>query len=99
MSGSTRRFYSALKLNRNPQFLQEFLDAIEKLQGQATIQPYVFTRHLKVAASGLERRYRECRERGTLFFKFDACRSVFREPPRWTGNDLHRPPAASGDGT
>lgn len=64
-------FLFGLEAESQPAVFARVLDAIEKLQRQAAIQPYVFTRHLKVAASGLERRYRECRERGTLFFKFD----------------------------
>jgi coenzyme F420-reducing hydrogenase delta subunit/Pyruvate/2-oxoacid:ferredoxin oxidoreductase delta subunit len=48
------------------------------------VQPYVFTRNLKVAADGLERRYRECRESGTLFFKFDDAGPVFEDSPDGT---------------
>ena len=74
-------FLFGLVAESQPAVFARFLDAIEKLQEHATIQPYVFTRHLKVAASGLERRYRECRERGTLFFKFDHAGPSFESRP------------------
>jgi quinone-modifying oxidoreductase, subunit QmoB len=74
-------FLFGLKTESQPAVFARVLDAIEKLQGQGAIQPYVFTRHLKVAASGLERRYRECRERGTLFFKFDDAGPFFDSNP------------------
>jgi quinone-modifying oxidoreductase, subunit QmoB len=74
-------FLIGLKTESQPAVFARVLDAIEKLQGQGAIQPYVFTRHLKVAASGLERRYRECRERGTLFFKFDDDGPFFDRNP------------------
>ncbi|MGO9568890.1 MAG: hydrogenase iron-sulfur subunit [Desulfomonilaceae bacterium] len=74
-------FLFGLKAESQPVVFARVLDAIEKLQEQGEIQPYVFTRHLKVAAAGLERRYRECRERGTLFFKFDDAGPFFDSSP------------------
>jgi coenzyme F420-reducing hydrogenase delta subunit/NAD-dependent dihydropyrimidine dehydrogenase PreA subunit len=74
-------FLFGLEPESQPAVFARVLDAIEKLQGQGAIQPYVFTRHLKVAAAGLERRYRECRERGTLFFKFDDAGPFFDSNP------------------
>jgi quinone-modifying oxidoreductase, subunit QmoB len=57
------------------------LNAIEAAQEWGKVQPYVFTRQVNVAATGLERRYRECREAGTLFFKFDGESPFFEETP------------------
>ncbi len=64
-------FLLGLEGGSHPAVFSRVLDAIEKLQSLGQVQTYVFTRHLKVAAFGLERRYRECREKGALFFKFD----------------------------
>ncbi|MGB6068591.1 MAG: hydrogenase iron-sulfur subunit [Desulfomonilaceae bacterium] len=64
-------FLLGLEGASHPAVFSRVLDAIEKLQSLGQVQTYVFTRHLKVAAFGLERRYRECRESGALFFKFD----------------------------
>jgi coenzyme F420-reducing hydrogenase delta subunit/Pyruvate/2-oxoacid:ferredoxin oxidoreductase delta subunit len=66
-------------------------DAIGGLQSRGSVQCYVFCRQVGVAAAGAERRYREVREKGTLFFKFDGrgprfdqtaggLVAVFREP-------------------
>jgi coenzyme F420-reducing hydrogenase delta subunit/Pyruvate/2-oxoacid:ferredoxin oxidoreductase delta subunit len=70
-------FLCGLEGGLEPAVFRRALDAIEALQDSGNVQCYVFTRHLKVAASGLERRYRELRERGTLFFKFDGPGPVF----------------------
>jgi coenzyme F420-reducing hydrogenase delta subunit/ferredoxin len=74
-------FLLGLKDESQPAVFARVLDAIEKLQERGDMQTYVFTRHLKVAAAGLERRYRECRERGTLFFKFDDAGPSFENSP------------------
>lgn len=67
------------------------LSAIERLQKMEKVQAYVFTRNLKVAADGLERRYRECRESGTLFFKFDDEGPVFEAGPDGTSMVFKEP--------
>lgn len=54
-----------------PETLGKFLDIIEKLSGIENLQSYVFTRHLKVAGPCLEKRYREARRGGAIFFRFD----------------------------
>lgn len=65
-------FLFGLDGESDPETFSRTLAAIERLRGKGQVQCYVFTRNLKVAADGLERRYRECRENGTLFFKFDG---------------------------
>jgi coenzyme F420-reducing hydrogenase delta subunit/NAD-dependent dihydropyrimidine dehydrogenase PreA subunit len=50
---------------------EDILSCIEMLRSQEKVQPYVFTRNVKVAEEGLEARYRRARESGTLFFRFD----------------------------
>jgi quinone-modifying oxidoreductase, subunit QmoB len=70
-------FLCGLEVGSDPSVLRRVLDATEKLKQADHIQCYVFTRNLKVAASGLERQFRECRENGTLFFKFDDAGPVF----------------------
>jgi len=67
------------------------LFAIEQLQQMEKVQSYVFTRNVKVAADGLERRYRECRESGTLFFKFDDAGPVFEDSPDGTAMVFKEP--------
>lgn len=63
----------------DPSVFARVLSCVEKLNERAEVQPYVFTKHVKVAAQGLERRYRLARERGALFFKFDGNGPVFEE--------------------
>lgn len=65
-------FLFGLQEESDPTVFARTLRAIELLQGMNQVQCYVFTRNLKVAAPGLERRYREARENGVLFFKFDG---------------------------
>jgi quinone-modifying oxidoreductase subunit QmoB len=77
-------FLCGLEGGSDPVVFQRVLDSIEKLQQADHVQCYVFTRNLKVAAAGLERRYRECRENGTLFFKFDDAGPEFETKPSGT---------------
>jgi quinone-modifying oxidoreductase, subunit QmoB len=77
-------FLCGLEGGSDPSVFRRVLDATEKLKQADHVQCYVFTRNLKVAASGLERQYRECRENGTLFFKFDDAGPVFETTPPGT---------------
>lgn len=72
-------FLLGLEKESDPAVLSRTLWCIERLGTVYQTQCYVFTRHLKVAAAGLERRYRECREAGTIFFKFDGAGPRFRD--------------------
>lgn len=74
-------FLCGLVGESEPSEFERVFDAIESLQKVDGVQPYVFTRHVKVAAPGLEKRYRETREKGTLFFKFDGAIPGFEEGP------------------
>jgi quinone-modifying oxidoreductase, subunit QmoB len=74
-------FLCGLEGESDPALFARVFDAAEKLREKSQVQPYVFTRHVKVAAPGLERRYRQIREEGTLFFKFDGAGPVFEHGP------------------
>lgn len=65
-------FLFGLEQESNPVVFSRVLSCIEHLCSIPHTQPYVFTKHLKVAGAGLDERYRNCRERGALFFKFDG---------------------------
>ena len=45
---------------------------MDRLRGLKQLQAHVFTRHVQVADDDLERRYRDLRQNGVLFFKFDG---------------------------
>ncbi len=94
-------FLVGLEGESEPPVFERVFTVIEKLQQNGHTQCYVFTRNLKVAARGLERRYRETRERGTIFFKFDetgpcfecsqnSTRILFKEP--LLGSDMELTP-------
>lgn len=94
-------FLVGLEGESEPPVFERVFTVIEKLQQNGHTQCYVFTRNLKVAANGLERRYRETRERGTIFFKFDetgpyfecfqnSTRILFKEP--LLGSDMELTP-------
>ncbi len=74
-------FLCGLKGDSDPSVFARVLNCVEKINGRERVQPYVFTRHVKVAAQGLERRYRLAREGGALFFKFDGSGPVFEDTP------------------
>lgn len=74
-------FLCGLAGESDPALFARVFEAIDSLRKTRVVQPYVFTRHVKVAAAGLERRYREIREGGTLFFKFDAGGPVLEQTP------------------
>lgn len=65
-------FLCGLTREQESNEFERVLDAVDLLEPMGKVQAYVFTRNVKVAASGLERRYRKAREQGTLFFKFDG---------------------------
>jgi len=65
-------FLCGLTGGADPTLFARVFDAIDHLRKIVKVQPYVFTRQVKVAAPGLERRYRQIRDAGTLFFKFDG---------------------------
>ncbi len=70
-------FLCGLEGESDPNTFERVFDAIEKLRASMQVQPYIFTRHVKVAADGLERRYRQIRDNGALFFKFDDNGPIF----------------------
>ncbi|MBM4328792.1 MAG: hydrogenase iron-sulfur subunit [Deltaproteobacteria bacterium] len=72
-------FLCGLEGDADPATFKRVFDAIEQLRSVLRVQPYILTRHVKVAAAGMERRYREIREAGALFFKFDDSRPVFEQ--------------------
>ena len=72
-------FLCGLEGGSDPATFARVLDAMEALRTTHRVQPYSFTRHVSVAAWGLERRYRESREEGALYFKFDGPGPVFEE--------------------
>ncbi|MEW6113957.1 MAG: hydrogenase iron-sulfur subunit [Thermodesulfobacteriota bacterium] len=74
-------FLCGLEGDADPMMFKRVFDAVEQLRNKVRVQPYVLTRHVKVAADGMERRYRETREAGTLFFKFDESGPVFEQDP------------------
>jgi coenzyme F420-reducing hydrogenase delta subunit/Pyruvate/2-oxoacid:ferredoxin oxidoreductase delta subunit len=74
-------FLCGLEGDADPGAFKRVFDAIEQLRAIVRVQPYVLTRHVKVAADGMERRYRETREEGTLFFKFDESGPIFERGP------------------
>lgn len=74
-------FLIGLTGESEPAGFARVLGAIQKLRDTDQVQTYVFTRNLKVAAPGLERLYRESREQGTVFFKFDSEGPKFESSP------------------
>lgn len=74
-------FLCGLKGEADPAAFVRVFDAIEQLRDILPVQPYVFTSNVKVAAAGLERRYRRNRDAGTLFFKFDGSGPVYEDRP------------------
>jgi coenzyme F420-reducing hydrogenase delta subunit/Pyruvate/2-oxoacid:ferredoxin oxidoreductase delta subunit len=84
-------FLCGLEGESDPLEFERVFDAIERLRKICLVQPHVFTRHVKVAAPGLERRYRQTREEGTLFFKFDGIGPVFEEGPEGLTMIFHDP--------
>lgn len=77
-------FIDDLTGDSDPSTFGRFLNAIEKLRKIDNFQPYVFTKYLKVAAEDLEQRYRNLRQNGAVFFKFEDDEPVFeRNADEW----------------
>ncbi len=71
-------FIDDLTGDSSPETFRQFLAVLERLKAVEKFQPYVFTRYLKVAGFGLEKRYRELRRQGVIFFKFDYGAPTFK---------------------
>jgi len=74
-------FLCGLKRGADPDLFARVFDSIDRLRQTVPLQAYVFTRQVKVAAPGLEARYRQAREDGTQFFKFDRAGPIFEQDP------------------
>ncbi|MFC1834033.1 hydrogenase iron-sulfur subunit [Thermodesulfobacteriota bacterium] len=72
-------FLCGLEGETKPDLFARVFDAVDKLREKITSQCYVFTRHVKVAGAGLERHYRQIRQEGTLFFRFEGPSPHFQE--------------------
>ena len=53
----------------NPVVLERAMRSIERLTEKNKVYPYIFVNNLKVAADGLEKLYKKCRDCGAVFFK------------------------------
>lgn len=65
-------FFFDLKGSSDISQFETLLSILDRLEIFHQVQPYIFTRNLKVASTGLEARYRYHRQRGVVFFKFDG---------------------------
>jgi quinone-modifying oxidoreductase subunit QmoB len=65
-------FFFDLKGSSDISQFETLLSILDRLEIFHQVQPYIFTRNLKVASAGLEARYRYHRQRGVVFFKFDG---------------------------
>ncbi len=63
-------FLNGLKSESNPVVCEKMMTAVLKLQTTEGFQTYVLTGNLKVAAAGLEKRYRETSKAGAVYVKF-----------------------------
>lgn len=70
-------FLMGLKHESHPVIAADVMDSALHLQQQGK-QVYILTGNLKVAAPGLEKRYRECRKAGVVFVKFTQAAPDFR---------------------
>jgi coenzyme F420-reducing hydrogenase delta subunit/ferredoxin len=83
-------FLCGLEGESGPETLIRVLDLADAMQQMDRVQTYIFTRQVKVAAAGLEGRYRESRERGAIYFKFDGSGPVYEgtsDPPAMVFHD------------
>ncbi len=64
-------FFFDLKGASDISQFETLVSVLDRLEAQNRLQAYVFTRNLKVAAPGLDARFRYHRQRGVVFFKFD----------------------------
>jgi quinone-modifying oxidoreductase subunit QmoB len=65
-------FLCGLEGESDPAVFERVFNSSEALRKLEQVQTYVFTRQVKVASYGMERRYRQIRNEGTIFFKFDG---------------------------
>jgi coenzyme F420-reducing hydrogenase delta subunit/Pyruvate/2-oxoacid:ferredoxin oxidoreductase delta subunit len=64
-------FLYGLTEESHPAVFSRILDVLEQVSATRNAQTYVFTKNVKVAGPGLEKRFRDSRQKGTLYFKFE----------------------------
>ena len=70
----TVAFLVGLYAESNPVILEEIMQACLKLQADYMLKIYILTGNLKVAANGLEKLYRDTKDAGVVYIKFNQTR-------------------------
>ena len=70
----TVAFLVGLDAESNPVILEEIMQACLKLQAEYMLKMYILTGNLKVAANGLEKLYRDTKDAGVVYIKFNQTR-------------------------
>ena len=67
-------FLVGIDTESNPVILEEIMQSCLKLQAEHKRKIYILTQNLKVAASGLEKLYRDTKDAGVIYIKFTRTR-------------------------
>jgi coenzyme F420-reducing hydrogenase delta subunit/Pyruvate/2-oxoacid:ferredoxin oxidoreductase delta subunit len=67
-------FLVGIDTESNPVILEEIMQSCLKLQAEHKRKIYILTKNLKVAASGLEKLYRDTKDAGVIYIKFTHTR-------------------------
>ncbi len=78
-AGKTAVFIVGLSEESHPHVLETAMESCLKLQASHGMKTFIFTRNLKVGASGLESLYRRTREAGTTYVKFSDLPPTFQQ--------------------
>ena len=83
-AGKTAVFLIGLAEDSHPHLLKAAMESCLKLQSAYGMKTFIFTRNLKVGASGLESLYRQTRDAGTNYMKFTDAGPSFQQKPDGT---------------
>jgi coenzyme F420-reducing hydrogenase delta subunit/Pyruvate/2-oxoacid:ferredoxin oxidoreductase delta subunit len=83
-AGKTAVFLVGLAEDSHPHLLKAAMESCLKLQSAYGMKTFIFTRNLKVGASGLESLYRQTRDAGTNYMKFTDADPSFQQKPDGT---------------
>ncbi len=70
----TIAFLVGIDAESNPVILEEIMQSCLKLQADYKLKIYILTGNLKVAANGLEKLYRDTKDAGVIYIKFNRTR-------------------------
>ena len=80
----TVAFLAGFAHEGNPLLMKRILNCVSDIVGMEDCSAYVYVNNIKVADDGLERLYKQCRDKGAIYFKLQQAPAVTQENEKLT---------------